>query len=430
MKKKIYTVEEIKAEHGKNTKIPAIYDYSKTLTSCSSEKITITCLKHGDFTQVTRDHMQGAGCKKCAMEWLTENRGGRYNRGAEGFVEDGRKQFGERFSYDKVHETYVNRRSLCLVHCNRHDIDFMTSAIEHMRAKSSGGCPECFREICSNRLRSNTEEFIQRAKAKYGEDRFMYEKTNYIGKEDPLIVTCPEHGDFTVRPHVFLSSRVRYGCPECTRLGVLKERRKTTEQFIKDAVSVHGDKYDYSESNYKTAYTDVKIICHEKYANGEEHGEFWQTPHNHLHGQGCPKCKKWKMEADVMLELRHNNIKFVHQESFSWLGRQTIDVFVPNKSIAVECQGLQHFVPVDFGNLGEEWTNQRFEYVKELDEKKRRLCAEHGITLVYYLKEEYKEEAEKTGIPTFTTLDDLLNFIKSSPNVSAIEKDSVSLQQN
>ena len=62
-------------------------------------------------------------------------------------------------------------------------------------------------------------------------------------------------------------------------------KRKTTEQFIKEAKKVHGDKYDYSLTEYKNTDTKVKIIC-------PKHGVFEQRPHDHLKGHGCDKCAK------------------------------------------------------------------------------------------------------------------------------------------
>lgn len=38
-------------------------------------------------------------------------------------------------------------------------------------------------------------------------------------------------------------------------------KKKTTEQFISEAIKVHGDKYDYSKVEYKGCNTDVLIIC-------------------------------------------------------------------------------------------------------------------------------------------------------------------------
>jgi DNA G:T-mismatch repair endonuclease len=62
-------------------------------------------------------------------------------------------------------------------------------------------------------------------------------------------------------------------------------RKLTTEQFIEKAKEIHGDKYDYSEVNYVNYLTKVKIIC-------QNHGEFLQTPYNHLNGSNCPKCAR------------------------------------------------------------------------------------------------------------------------------------------
>ena len=67
-------------------------------------------------------------------------------------------------------------------------------------------------------------------------------------------------------------------------------KRSNTEEFIKKAQLVHGDKYDYSKVNYINSKTKVCIICHKKNEFNEEHGEFWQRPNDHLNGNGCKYC--------------------------------------------------------------------------------------------------------------------------------------------
>ena len=62
-----------------------------------------------------------------------------------------------------------------------------------------------------------------------------------------------------------------------------EKRQLAAKQFEQKAKEIHGDKYDYSLSNYKNAKTKIKIIC-------PEHGEFEQIPDAHLKGQGCPFC--------------------------------------------------------------------------------------------------------------------------------------------
>ena len=69
---------------------------------------------------------------------------------------------------------------------------------------------------------------------------------------------------------------------------------KNTEQFIKDAREVHGDKYDYSKVEYVNSKAKVCIIC-------PIHGEFWQTPNNHLRGNNCPLCRNEKLSKKFSL---------------------------------------------------------------------------------------------------------------------------------
>ena len=64
-------------------------------------------------------------------------------------------------------------------------------------------------------------------------------------------------------------------------------QKLTTEEFIKKARDVHGDKYDYSKVEYVNNQTKVCIIC-------KEHGEFWQRPLDHLKGHECSECGKIK----------------------------------------------------------------------------------------------------------------------------------------
>lgn len=60
-------------------------------------------------------------------------------------------------------------------------------------------------------------------------------------------------------------------------------KRKTTEEFIADAIKKHGNKYDYSHVEYKGATAFVTIIC-------PIHGEFQQRAADHINGHGCKKC--------------------------------------------------------------------------------------------------------------------------------------------
>lgn len=69
-------------------------------------------------------------------------------------------------------------------------------------------------------------------------------------------------------------------------------RRKTREEFISDAIEVHGDKYDYSKVKYINSEAKVEIVC-------PIHGIFFQKPVTHLRGKGCKLCAFDKHKKSV-----------------------------------------------------------------------------------------------------------------------------------
>jgi len=75
------------------------------------------------------------------------------------------------------------------------------------------------------------------------------------------------------------------------------------------------------------------------------------------------------------------------------LGRQSLDFYLPDYNIAIECQGIQHFKPVDFGGKGEKSANELFEKNKERDDKKLKKCLSNNIEMIYVVdNEKYLEK--------------------------------------
>lgn len=79
-------------------------------------------------------------------------------------------------------------------------------------------------------------------------------------------------------------------------------KKLDTELLIKRFKEKHGDKYDYSKIEYIDQQSKVCIIC-------PIHGEFWQTPNNHLNGRGCPICKNEKTSK----RCRSTNDEFIRK---------------------------------------------------------------------------------------------------------------------
>lgn len=82
---------------------------------------------------------------------------------------------------------------------------------------------------------------------------------------------------------------------------------QTTEGFIAAARKKHGDKFDYSEVNYRRTHEKVKIIC-------RHHGAFWQRPSSHLDGRGCRAC--WSFDNNAFYVKRAIGHRFNGEDVF------------------------------------------------------------------------------------------------------------------
>ena len=78
-----------------------------------------------------------------------------------------------------------------------------------------------------------------------------------------------------------------------------------TEEAIQKFKQQHGDKFDYSLVEYKSAKTKVSVIC-------KTHGEFLITPNNHISGYGCAKCSGKSFTAEEKLEKFLQDAKAIH----------------------------------------------------------------------------------------------------------------------
>ena len=86
---------------------------------------------------------------------------------------------------------------------------------------------------------------------------------------------------------------------------------------------------------------------------------------------------KWKHELTLFHAVRKKYPDTLYQYRPAWLGRQSLDLYIPSLHTAIEYQGIQHFHPVDFFG-GEEALLAR----QELDSQKKRLCGENNVRLI------------------------------------------------
>jgi hypothetical protein len=159
--------------------------------------------------------------------------------------------------------------------------------------------------------------------------------------------------------------------------------RNTQEDFIKRAKEIHGNRYGYEKTVYKTLETPVIITC-------TEHGDFTQTPISHLHGNGCPHCHRSKGETKVANFLQIHNVKFEIQKKVENLnlfgGRKyfLLDFYLPDYNTIIEYNGEHHYQPIEwFGGK----RNYKLQQLR--DESLRQYCNENKIKLIEIPYTEY-----------------------------------------
>lgn len=182
------------------------------------------------------------------------------------------------------------------------------------------------------------EEFIKRAELIHG-NKYDYSKVIYKNVRSKIIIICKIHGDFLTWAKDHYNNGG--GCPKCKGEKNSILCRKTLDQFIEDAIKVHGNKYDYSNIIYKTSNIKINILC--KKCNKI----FEQKPMSHLNGNGCKYCCRSKGEEFIENFLKEKNIDYIKEYKFKnqpeYIKNCEYDFYIPDKNIIIEFHGEQHY---------------------------------------------------------------------------------------
>ena len=131
------------------------YDYSKVIYTKSINKVCIICPIHGEFEQVSGEHIRGRGCSKCGRIIHEKSR----RSTTELFIEKSKKIHKDLYDYSKVN--YINaRKDVCII-CVKHG-EFWQNPNNHINGQ---GCPICKcssgEQLIFNWLKENSIKFVQ-----------------------------------------------------------------------------------------------------------------------------------------------------------------------------------------------------------------------------------------------------------------------------
>ena len=152
--------------------------------------------------------------------------------------------------------------------------------------------------------KKHTEDVKQKARERlkgkswvelYGEEKSNQMKYNESlkmkGSNNPFF--GKKHSDETIKFLIENSSKKTKRGKESNFYGKNYNKFLSNDDFIEKSINKHGDRYDYSITNYKGVNKPVDILC-------KIHGKFTQIAQTHISGCGCPKCSKSKGEIKIL----------------------------------------------------------------------------------------------------------------------------------
>ena len=264
--------------------------------------------------------------------------------------------------YDYTQSVYTGYKCNIQIVCPTHGV-FTQLENNH---RNGCGCPKCGAETRGAARAHTWDSFVAAATDKH-ESVYTYPAQPFKNSRDKVRVVCPTHGEFTLAAYAHMAG---HRCKRCAYESNGTRSQIGMSEFMRRAAAVHGDTYEYP-AGISGLHTPIKITC-------RIHGEFLQTPHNHLAGANCPRCvgKVSKGEAEVLDFVRSLGHDAVSSDR-TVLAPFEIDVYVPALRVGIEYNGV--------------WFH-RDDLVGSKTRDKWARSAQVGVTLVQIFEDEWRDK--------------------------------------
>ena len=198
-----------------------------------------------------------------------------------------------KYNYSLVKYT-ANNIKISII-CSLHG-EFKQSPSKHL---SNQGCPKCSIKKVHDSQRKVFDDFKSKANLIH-DNKYSYNSTDYVNNRTKIIITCPIHGEFKQIPSNHLRGK---GCLYCGGTS-----KMDINSFIMKANEIHDNKYDYNLTEYVNSSDKVIITC-------PKHGDFKQTPNNHISKQqGCYECLGKIFNTETFIEHCLN----IHENKYDY----------------------------------------------------------------------------------------------------------------
>lgn len=243
------------------------------------------------------------------------------------YIAKARAKWGD--AYDYSESVYLAGLKPITIRCIKHNHYFTVQAGNHISTLlKSGGCPLCGQESLTEYRRKKHEEALRKAEQKKKvykprlthKERFLkkaramypdydFSRVEYKDRETYIVVVCPVHGEFKIRPRTLLigeKGQKHHGCWKCNNLIPPYEKELTLDTFKNRMHELYGDKYTFVWSDFNNKQSMIRFTC-------KEHGEQRRSVTGILDGKGCAYCNGKFYPPDWI-----KNARAVHGEKYEY----------------------------------------------------------------------------------------------------------------
>ncbi len=323
------------------------YDYSETEYVDARTKVKII-YNNFVYLQTPDKHLRRKSPEKCSK--LEANN--------ITFIKKAIKLWGNKYDYSKVN--YID---------NTIDVEILHNGTVYLQTPQNhlqGNAPEKHYKNTKT-----TENFINQAKKIWG-DKYDYSLTVYVDKNTKL--------------KIIFEDKIYEQIPNSHLKGYAPENIfKSNKKFIEDAKLIHGDMFDYSETEYTGSENMIKLIYNDKI--------YYQKAATHLRGKVPIELKPVSKGVNKIIEiLNKHNIHFTREHKYKKCKNKyclPFDFHLTDYDVLMEYDGQQHTEPIKFFG-GEEG----FIYRLGNDNIKNKFAENEGIPLkrISYLEYDKIEE--------------------------------------
>lgn len=212
------------------------YNYDKSIYINKQTKVIVICPEHGDFEVTPGAHyILKSGCPECAKISRSKTK----SKGLEKFIKQANLKWNSFYNYSKVN--YINNYTKVEIICPIHG-SFFKDPRSHIDPQRYGGCQSCSKERLSKIISkvqqqkpkgTNREAFIDYCNGIHN-NKYSYDKMNYVNMMTPIEIICPIHGTFTQHPINHYQGK---GCPECGKHIFKSKGEIEVREYIKSIYS-------------------------------------------------------------------------------------------------------------------------------------------------------------------------------------------------